>query len=119
MVKCLSIPITVRNNRELWKSSIDTYFPKQKVWCKVYRYLSDKWFVVETIHVELLRAQQGQTFLRWAGGAYGVDDEWMAIIRQSWLYLGGLSSSAFALQHTETINGERSTYRCLSSETIE
>ena len=37
--------------------------------------------LVETIHLTLLRAQQGQTapysgILRWAGGACSVDDEW-------------------------------------------
>ena len=38
-------------------------------------------YLVETIHLKLLRAQQGQTapylgIFRWSGGACGVDDEW-------------------------------------------
>ena len=76
--------------------------------------------VDETIHLKLLRAQQGQTalyweILRWAGGAYGVDDECRT--RADCTETGCLRAPL--LSNTETKSGERCTCRYLSSETVE
>ena len=89
-----------------------------QAWASHRTHITSNHLIVETIHLKLLRAQQGQTapcsgILRWAEGACGVDDEWRTRVDCT-----EAGCRAPLLSNTETIKWRR-VCRYLSSETIE